>query len=415
MSNASIIDGVLQHVSPSQMSTFHDCKFKWYAEKKLKWSQGEEKVSLAVGTKTHIQKERYRQEGILPEYAHARVMIENPDYPAIEPGELIEEPRDMNLGLFLEKVPVKGKIDLRQRKGSRTYIFDWKTTKTLRYAKTKEELAANDQLVVYAMHEFVTNPECEEVVLGHGYMTTGYLYNSKEKPKAKVVWTVPLQRQHIEPLFEAMGFTVQNMKIVAGFDYEEAAKHRNWSACNKYGGCPYKARCAEEATDKDAEDVMFNFNDEEDMALKDKLNGINPPDAATPVAVVQHVPAPVGALTTEQVLNMQAQTVLPVLTSKTHPNLHLYIGCAPDGVKTLPIYAYVDQLVSELCERYKLTDIRLGAGEELGYGKWKGVLATAVRRSPPSGPYYVPATNDEIINVVVEALTPLAGTVIRVR
>lgn len=76
---------------------------------------------------------------------------------------------------------------------------------------------------------------------------------------------------------------------------------------------------------------------------------------------------------------------------------------------------YLD-IVRTIEQQYQLPDIRLAPNtSDLGYGKWKGYLAATVRSNvPKAGEYAIRgAASNEIVQVIVEALSPLCSRVVR--
>jgi hypothetical protein len=97
----------------------------------------------------------------------------------------------------------------------------------------------------------------------------------------------------------------------------------------------------------------------------------------------------------------------------------LYIGCAPKSGAT-SLTPYVDSLEAQalagINEQLKtdFDDIRLVTGSEVGYGKWKAVMAALAKNSPPApGKYKVLSLGmDERVDAVVAALETLAVDVV---
>jgi len=92
--------------------------------------------------------------------------------------------------------------------------------------------------------------------------------------------------------------------------------------------------------------------------------------------------------------------------------IQIYVDCVVQGISTLSLDEYIDDLTRYVCENYKVPDIRLGGKDTpLSYGGWKGVLTALVKEQPPEpGGYSVfHVKHSEIKQVVVEALTPLCS------
>lgn len=163
-------------------------------------------------------------------------------------------------GLFIEKpilfhtrdgVPIYGHVDLynlRQQyideNGVLTQdppwsfeVKDWKTTSDFQYAKTKDELAKNIQLVTYAEAGFRTWTDLEHARLTHVYFLT------KGRPASKIV-TIRRTREEIAMRWDYSESVVRTMRDAAR---ATSADHvtANRSACSAYKGCPHRGICSE--------------------------------------------------------------------------------------------------------------------------------------------------------------------------
>lgn len=98
--------------------------------------------------------------------------------------------------------------------------------------------------------------------------------------------------------------------------------------------------------------------------------------------------------------------------------LRLYFGCAPVGVPTQTLHAYVDQLerdVLRTLDESGLLDVRLSGHEILQFGRWKATLAQSAVKNPPApGHYVIPGMSGEKIQAVADALASvcLPGNVV---
>lgn len=93
----------------------------------------------------------------------------------------------------------------------------------------------------------------------------------------------------------------------------------------------------------------------------------------------------------------------------------LYVNCPIlEGFDAEPLEDYALPLVRAIEEESKVGDLRTAPNESvLAFGKWRGVLDYVVRTHPPkSGAYYVCAPG-EVLQVVVDALWPLAAVRVR--
>jgi ATP-dependent helicase/DNAse subunit B len=135
--SAAVQDGQLLSVSASQINTFRECPRQWFWEKVLRYPKPE-KVSQAEGTAIHLQMERFYTDGERPEHPSCQAALDLPEVPEFKDPVIIEEPRDYGLGLSLDEVPVRGRIDLFVPPDSDGLfrVLDWKSCKDYRFVKT---------------------------------------------------------------------------------------------------------------------------------------------------------------------------------------------------------------------------------------------------------------------------------------
>lgn len=116
----------------------------------------------------------------------------------------------------------------------------------------------------------------------------------------------------------------------------------------------------------------------------------------------------------------------PVLTPKgaavTKPEyvgFTLLVDCSPvSGNTPFRNLASVVEVVHEgIRETFKCVDLRDSSNDKLNFGKWKAALAAGVRhyheKHPLTGYVVAEAKGSELVAVAVEALAPMASTVIR--
>lgn len=287
MSNAAIVDGVLQHVSASQLATYARCARRWVADKKLGVREPETEA-LAAGKSVHAEMEAYYLDGVIPTHPSARIMVERPEIPVRRAEHvLVEWPTSYQLGIEAAGVPLKGRMDLFLRKTSAyAQVWDWKTAKAFRYAKSAVDLETNIQGAIYMKAAFENFPELEEVTFHHGYIRT----DPKLSPAVKVVSTRPLKRPHVDAQFAIVEATVEQMQDVIAQDDIELVPG-NPAACHDYRKpCPFAEQCT--VYQAHHRSLIPPTNEEDAMSLMEKLAikralaaaeaGINPPDAALP-------------------------------------------------------------------------------------------------------------------------------------
>lgn len=92
----------------------------------------------------------------------------------------------------------------------------------------------------------------------------------------------------------------------------------------------------------------------------------------------------------------------------------LYLDCAPDDVVAYRFEHYVESVAAALAEVAKAADVRCApADSALGFGKWEGALAAAVREHPPGPGSYLVDGGNRLCRVAFEALVTRASRVVR--
>lgn len=97
----------------------------------------------------------------------------------------------------------------------------------------------------------------------------------------------------------------------------------------------------------------------------------------------------------------------------------LFVDCVPtafDGPTPEPLTTYVDAMHRQVAEAGGVDDVRFaGSDSPLGFGKWRGALAMAVRAELPKPGVYVVLglAHSELMQVVVEAIEPAFDVVVR--
>lgn len=135
-------------------------------------------------------------------------------------------------------------------------------------------------------------------------------------------------------------------------------------------------------------------------------------DVATPTAT----PTPTAAAATP--------TPTPTPTATPTPSqdqrVNLFVDVVIEGGDVTDLGSRVDSLVEAMRERFDVADIRAGGNDSpLAYGKWKGVLAAALRESGllNAGTYVIDARGNEIYEEAVQAVRTMVkrsgGTYVR--
>ncbi len=283
---------------------------------------------MALGTALHSQVENYLLNGTAPLHESVQHLIERPNFPKRGDGLLVETPRNYNMGISVSGVPVRGRIDLvdpreAQNGTGPVKVWDWKTSSNFAYALTPDDLAADPQCAVYNQFVATKVPEANEFVFLHGYLAT------KGDPDSRIVSTEAIDRDAVASAFhDGLGPIVDKMKESFAHDNFHDVEP-NWSACDAYGGCPYRKFCGSQpveslfSTETNSTEVPMSVVAEDTIAARRKprtsdavrsppgsarATGINPPDAAKPLPVTPYVPP------TPAVLEKAASKVGEVMT-----------------------------------------------------------------------------------------------------
>ena len=221
--------------SPSQLSTFRDCARKWYRESVL----GERPPSSPAaerGTRVHEQIEQWLMNGIAPTDGTARAMLRHlPPGGSVSPDH-VEQSFDITpLGWVAR---VRGRIDLIDP--STNQIIDHKTTATLDYAKSEQDLATDTQAIIYsavALSGALGIEFSEPLRFTLSYGTT------RGAVKTALVSRTFTRAQLTEPLAR-IGEEVSKQKLTSqALQWSEVEP--NYQSCDKYGKCAFRDDCTQ--------------------------------------------------------------------------------------------------------------------------------------------------------------------------
>lgn len=525
----AVENGVIRHLSVSQVKDFDavtgGCERVWWFSKVLHLPKKQFK-SQQIGIEGHAQIEHYLPTGenVLGAVALAgKHLLPEPGKDLLVEASIAEPP------LTAAGIPFQGYIDLvnarRQPEGV-LRITDHKFTKSIeKYAAKSWDLVSithghGIQMIGYARWAVLSGrfPWARTLELEH-------LYYQTQGPKRaqSVIATVPAQSFDGE--WKRIDDVAERMKAVAHAK-SLADVRPNWSACEAYGGCSFKAQC-----------LTFNAPKEHHtmgiMNLLNKTAGASasvpppPPAAATPppaepkpsrmviidnsgsgfAAKLAKLAKPgakyvlpdkrtgtflktvdtggeplfafdVGAarpalLDPEELITFAPEpvkteptvvydpgqapatptTTAPVEVAQTTatpapaaeekpkrtrrtkeqiaadeaaegtapatfgPQLRVLVDAVVNG-PTESLTLYVAGIVGQMQTAFEVDDIRCapskrkdGSENPLAFGKWKGVLAAAIRAEPPKPATYsaLGVTASEIGQVAIEALEPMCG------
>jgi hypothetical protein len=264
----TVIDGVIQHLSVSQVSTFNvaesGCELRWFYAKVM--GRKEPRTTATTkGTEVHAELDHYLGGGQKPlgdVAAAGRRLLPAPgqdllleyglnDRPRPPPdasGEPINyfpaeqslvraggigfvgfgdvfNPREHHVLPSGELVHEPGVVE----------VIDHKTTGDLKWAKQASELVKSTQMVGYGVFLAKKFPSAKAVRLSHIYYTTkGVPTAEKRSAIVTVAEVAETWQKLVEPVAE-------KMKVVAKM--LEKNVEGNLNACGNYGGCPHKHYC----------------------------------------------------------------------------------------------------------------------------------------------------------------------------
>lgn len=223
-----------EHVSASQLDTYLSCQRKWWLDKIGSEPAVGSSASQELGTAVHACIENF--------------LLGNGelDHPLLMVNTFVRQVKAMqNVELLIEHEFVlddgvkvrKGFIDLvivdRERKVIE--IWDHKTTKSWRYAKTADELRVNPQGQFYVLAVYEQFGAEYSYFFGHHQILT---VEALPERTVKVEFTPAM----IGAARGAISIAISEMKQLARLD-DGRDVIPNTTQCWKYGGCPYRSQC----------------------------------------------------------------------------------------------------------------------------------------------------------------------------
>jgi hypothetical protein len=239
-----------EHVSPSQIETWLGCQRDWY----FVYPMGFRKpptASTLLGTGCHTVSENVILETL---DADGRVEDLSVRRDGKDGHRAIVRPALSTLLDLRERVRAgTGRVELSMKRKLRNgldligridfidiadepLVVDHKTSSDLKYAKTEEELRTNIQMLAYAYEAVCLKPLAQGVRVAHNVMLT------RGAPTARYTDVViPRQEIHagwtrIQDISDKM---IETSKLASPADVPPTE-----SACNNFGGCFHRDRCA---------------------------------------------------------------------------------------------------------------------------------------------------------------------------
>ena len=219
--------------SPSQLSTFRDCRRKWFRVSVL----GERPPSSPAaerGTRVHEQIEQWLMNGVAPTDGTARAMLRHlPPGGSVSPDH-VEQSFDLTPPGWVARV--RGRIDLIDPETNQ--IIDHKTTATLNYAKSEQDLATDTQAIIYssvALSGSLGIEFSEPLKFTLSYGTT------RGAVKTALVSRTFTRAELSGPLARIGEEVSEQRDTSQALEWSEVEP--NYQSCDKYGGCPFRDDC----------------------------------------------------------------------------------------------------------------------------------------------------------------------------
>lgn len=323
----AVIDGVLQHVSVSQIQTFDvetygGCERKWWLEK-VAGLEVPGTRAQGIGTAGHAEIEAYLTTGVDTLGAYARAGKHFMPDPAT--GYIAVEHDVGKAGFRVAGVPMKGYIDLlnwtetyRDNEGElradpgTVEVLDWKFTSNLGLAKTAAELLESVQMLGYA--EYVRlRPRWDileplaRIRLSHGVFQT-------QGAKVARKTTVTIDLETVAAKWKRVEGVVERMKRSAALKTVEEVP-ANLDACDAYRGC-YFAKTG--ACPRTAQEKLSFLGGNHGMSLLNRFKSTSTP-AAPPATTPAPAPAERAAAIEAEVAKLEAEE----RAAKGEPNVIL--------------------------------------------------------------------------------------------
>ena len=249
--------------SPSQLSTFQDCKRKWWRIS----VNGERQPPTAAaerGSRVHEQLENYLMYGEQCTDGTALAMLEHLPSAGTVRKDFVEVAFS---AMFDFAVPIRGRVDLLEPPNM---ITDHKTTSNLNFAKSESDLRTDSQAIIYtaaAMAGELGDIEFrDKVTFRLVYGTT------KGRTQTRVVQTT-FERPYVIDQLGAYKQTIDDqLKTSDALDWEDVQP--NYASCDKYGGCPFAQDCLKVSRPKTSEFISIDalaFKAPEALQKTDKL------------------------------------------------------------------------------------------------------------------------------------------------
>lgn len=219
-------------LSASQIQSFVDCERRW-GFRYLEGVQTPAHPSAELGTATHLVLAKYLETGLPPNPAtrEGKIAIAGIKYLPVPGVAQVEQP----FKFATDVASYRGFIDFQYEEDGIPVVGDHKTTASFYFGLRPHDLLTAIQPTIYAKKAFL-NSDTDKVRLRWVY------YATKGKSRAELV-QIDYPRTTIDhsmaPIEEAA------KKMLVHYDAKPPVKELrpNFYSCDKYGGCPFRARC----------------------------------------------------------------------------------------------------------------------------------------------------------------------------
>jgi RecB family exonuclease len=409
-------------VSPTRIQSFQLCPRKWWYSEIQKLPQ-KESPGKALGTKCHKELEEY--------------MLGKRSFKELSPVAASSFPFLDTLGAVYTEyaiefktakgVTVTGTIDLVDLDNHR--IIDHKFRKDLKkYGAKKEKLLEDEQAILYS-HWAAENFEWDTVEFVINEHSTVEPYRSNQV-------AVQFSRQELLERAARL-FDIVDERMLPFAELSEAkAEGTPTKPCYAFGGCDYNKHCVYSPKFEGGTVGIFKLGS--DKPIKPTTPPLLPPEApsreyveppnSVPTPPSKKKPKPKRAkgapVEQAELLTNEEQTVEPTIETVTLPEAPEV--ATPAGLQVLYIECYtnagaydlsqlVHSVAREIAEKANAPDLRLAAGKEFEFGKWRAVLSReVVERVQSQGIQRAYIARGDLNDAVIEGLCAIAGEVVRV-
>jgi hypothetical protein len=239
--------------SASQVDTFQGCNRKWWFNK-IMGLEIPQHPSAAIGSAVHAELEGYLtgEHGI--DKLGPIALTALPFAP--RPETVYVERSIEDLKLEAHGLPALGYIDVLNLKDDPPEVLDWKTTGSLQWAKTADDLLRNVQMTVYAkathaMFDSLGLAPPDAVRVTHVVMLTKAPHEARRT-------TALMDRATLAKNWAYVEKTVGEMKDAALLATPDKVTPTK-SMCSAFGGCPFRSRCQALDSAKDIRNPLSAF------------------------------------------------------------------------------------------------------------------------------------------------------------